>query len=63
MDRFEIVKTEEKIGYHNGKMVIEIVRDKQTGVCYLFTTYGAGSSVTPLIDSEGKPIIYKLGGI
>ena len=56
-DRFDI-KERESMG-----LVTEasIVIDKETGVNYLFVQRGYGGGLTPLLDSEGKPIITKDG--
>ena len=34
-----------------------IIRDKETGVNYLTWKSGYGGGITPLLDSEGKPVI------
>ena len=34
--------------------------DKETGVTYLFVKFGYGAGLTPLLDSEGKPVITRL---
>ncbi|MBQ4389380.1 MAG: hypothetical protein II824_05345 [Bacteroidales bacterium] len=38
-----------------------VVVDKETGVNYLFFQRGYGGGLTPLLDSDGKPIITKDG--
>ena len=38
-----------------------VVVDKETGVNYLFFHRGYGGGLTPLLDSDGKPIITKDG--
>ena len=38
-----------------------VIIDKETGVNYLFVCRGYGGGLTPLLDSEGKPIITKDG--
>lgn len=52
-DRFEILEKQ------HVSMTKEffIVRDKQTGVQYLFVQAGYAGGLTPLIDREGKPVI------
>ena len=35
----------------------QLLVDKQTGVTYLFISCGYGSSITPLLDVQGKPVI------
>ena len=53
-DRFE--KT-----YSQGKLnVAEIWVDKETGVNYFFHVGGYAGGLTPLLDSDGKPIITHL---
>ena len=37
----------------------QIMVDKETGVHYLAWKSGYGAGITPLLDSEGKPIIIK----
>ena len=56
-DRFDIVERE------NMGLITEasIVIDKETGVNYLFVHRGYGGGLTPLLDSEGKPLITKDG--
>jgi len=36
-----------------------VLRDKQTGVHYLYVASGYGGGLTALLDSEGKPVISK----
>ena len=36
-----------------------VVVDRETGVNYLFVHRGYGGGLTPLLDSDGKPIITK----
>ena len=35
----------------------EIWVDKKTGVNYIFHTSGNAAGFTPLLDSEGKPVV------
>ena len=35
----------------------QLLVDKKTGVTYLLISCGYGSSVTPLLDAQGKPVI------
>lgn len=37
----------------------QIIVDKKTGVHYLAWKSGYGAGLTPLLDSEGKPVIEK----
>lgn len=39
--------------------VVEVWVDTQTGVNYLFIREGFSGGLTPLLDSEGKPVISK----
>ncbi|MFT3985967.1 MAG: DUF6440 family protein [Lachnospiraceae bacterium] len=34
-----------------------ILRDKETGILYLFHAWGYGGGLTPLLDRDGKPLI------
>ncbi len=34
--------------------------DRETGVHYLFIHSGYGTSITPLLGSDGQPIIHKI---
>lgn len=36
---------------------MQIYVDKETGVNYLFVSYGNAGGLTPLLDREGKPVI------
>ena len=40
--------------------VRQLLVDKETGVTYLLWKSGYGAGITPLIDSEGKPVVTKL---
>lgn len=51
--RFESIR-EENVG---GLTAATIIRDKETGVEYLFISQGYSGGLTPLLDSTGKPII------
>ena len=56
-DRFDI-KEREGVSFATDPIVII---DKETGVNYLFVHCGYGGGLTPLLDSDGKPIITKDG--
>ena len=56
-DRFDI-KERECVSFATDAIVIV---DKETGVNYLFVHRGYGGGLTPLLDSDGKPIITKDG--
>jgi len=53
--RFEIVHSESSKAF-SGTMIL---RDKQTGVHYLYVASGYGGGLTALLDSEGKPVMDK----
>ena len=40
---------------------VRILKDKQTGVLYLFADTFYGGGLTPLLDADGKPIVEKGG--
>lgn len=46
---------------HSEKMsmmdAVEIFRDTQTGVCYLWRAGGYAGGLTPLLGTDGKPVI------
>ena len=50
--RFETV-------YQESTMLTEktIFVDKETGVKYLYIANGIGGGLTPLLDSDGKPVV------
>ena len=50
-ERFEIIYTQGKLN------LIEIWRDKETGVNYVFHRAGYAGGLTPLLDKDGKPIV------
>lgn len=50
--RFEVIDSE--VGLTKG---LTILRDKETGVQYLFYKEGYGGGLTPLLDKDGKPVI------
>lgn len=56
-DRFEVVSNHG--GMFKGIGSITIIRDKETGVCYLMAVSGYGGGITPLLDSDGKPVLMK----
>jgi len=53
--RFEIVHSESSKAF-SGAMIL---RDKQTGVHYLYVASGYGGGLTVLLDNDGKPVIDK----
>lgn len=56
MDRFEVIYRENT---PMGKIQLKILVDKETGVNYLMAADDHGSSITPLLNSEGKPVVTK----
>ena len=52
--RFKIIKdTNDEYGYFN------IIVDTETGVMYLFRGAGYRGGLTVMVDTDGKPLIYK----
>ena len=47
----------EKVYSQGGMSSTEIWVDKETGVNYLYHASGYAGGLTPLLDSEGKPVI------
>ena len=41
--------------------VRQILVDQETGVHYLMWKAGYGAGITPLLDSNGKPVIHLMG--
>ena len=54
-DRFDIIEREGVTLLTDAFVIV----DKETGVNYLFVHSGYSGGLTPLLDSEGKPIITK----
>ncbi len=55
-DRFMVIHSEGN-SLTNGKKVIYV--DRETGVQYFFCQTGYAGGLTPLLDAEGKPLLYK----
>ena len=55
LERFEIVSKEG--GLLNEAGQIQILRDKETGVQYLWIVSGYAGGLTPILDANGKPLI------
>ena len=55
--RFELVYDEGSSLSDDGLRKVFV--DKETGVCYLTWKSGYAGGITPLLDSEGKPVIMK----
>ena len=49
----------ERIYKQGGLGGCEIFVDTETGVEYLFCQSGYAGGLTPLLDAEGKPLLYK----
>lgn len=48
------------IKYKQGKAKsVEILVDTQTGVNYVFVHQGFAAGLSPLLDSDGKPVVSK----
>lgn len=54
--RFEIILEE---NHSIGVDGIKIIRDKETGIQYLFNRNGNAGGMTVLLDKDGKPIVSK----
>lgn len=50
-ERFETVWEEGTINTRT------VLRDRDTGVCYLVVQTPLGCGLTPLLDSDGKPMV------
>lgn len=55
--RFDVVYDEGSTLSDEGAK--RILVDRETGVCYLTWKSGYAGGITPLLDSEGKPMIIK----
>lgn len=51
--RFEVIHSESESGFGRHR----IIRDKETGVNYLFTSEGYAGGLTVLLNKDGKPVI------
>ncbi len=49
--RFEVVYD------HGAVNRMKIIRDRETGVNYLWSALGSGGSMTPLLDAEGNVVV------
>jgi hypothetical protein len=56
-ERFEVIYKDGSELTNDGTR--RILLDKETGVQYLLWRSGNGAGITPLLDSEGKPIVTK----
>jgi hypothetical protein len=51
------------VTYNQGGILndtVQILVDKKTGVNYLFIHSGHAGGLSPLLDSEGKPVITRI---
>ena len=62
-NRFELVKYEElPLSSVNPRMssafyfTLYVLKDKVTGVLYMYNEFGNSAGLTPLIDADGKPL-------
>ena len=49
----------ERVFKQGGLDACEILVDTETGVQYLFRASGYAGGLTPLLDAEGKPLLYR----
>lgn len=54
-ERFEEVYSQGVMSYY------KILRDRETGVEYLFAANGSAGGLTPLLSPDGKPIVSSWG--
>ena len=54
-ERFEVIYKDGSGLKNEG--IRQILVDKETGVNYLLWQTGYGAGITPLLDSDGKPIV------
>ena len=57
-DRFVVIHKEGSFIKDEGCR--QLLVDKETGVTYLLWKLGYGSSLTPLLNADGTPVITKL---
>lgn len=53
-ERFEVVHEQKSLG--DG---VRILRDVETGVCYVQAAWGSAGGLTPLLDADGKPVVQR----
>lgn len=56
-ERFEVVESYGGLLHDMG--LVQILRDKQTGVQYVWARAGYAGGLTPLLDADGKPLVCK----
>ncbi len=52
-ERFEIVY-KQRVGFGS---VVKVLRDKETGICYLYHMDGYSGGLTALLDRNGNPVV------
>ena len=57
-NRFTVVHKEGSSLSNSGYR--QLLVDRQTGVTYLFISCGYGSSITPLLNPDGSPVITRV---
>ena len=60
-DRFVVVHKEGNSLTNAGFR--QLLVDSQTGVTYLFISSGYGSSITPLLNADGRPVITRVDSL
>jgi len=55
MNRFRVISKEEIDVFYHGYHAV--IKDKITGVLYYYTEGSQRSTMTPLLGSDGKPIV------
>jgi len=50
--RFEVIEKDD-----SWDTSTRVLKDKKTGVLYIYHTKGAGAGLTVLVDKDGKPLI------
>lgn len=55
--RFVVIEKEGSSLSDKGQQMVVV--DRKTGVSYLWMKSGYGAGITPLIGSDGKPVIFK----
>lgn len=50
--RFEVIFEQKSFGEST-----RILRDAETGVCYLHQWSGTGGGLTPLLNADGTPVV------
>lgn len=56
MDRFESLSVQHLPPDGCSCGTVEVLRDKQTGVMYMYRVANGGAGLTVLVDKDGKPM-------